>query len=450
MVGWAIRGLYRRTEEKTIPPEVKGRLQRCGDLGENELIDLLTDVRRLLGKREDLDNNKDVDISLLTMTDRLDPYTTYIDKQALGEFQRGTNATFTGVGVQVRKDAITEYLLVLTPIKGSPAYKAGLKTGDLITTITREMDSEGNALDRPEVLETQNYTLSAVIEKILGKPGTKVKMTVQREGFDKPLQFNLTRGSVQVETVFGVRRRANDDWDYFIDPVARIGYVRLTQFGSNTFRDLKQAMSELQAAGSLRGLVLDLRFNPGGIMQGSIDISDLFIDDGLIVTVRPRVGRETPYYGESAGSLLNFPMVVLVNGASASASEIVSACLQDHKRAVIIGERSYGKGCLQTLMDFKTGGQFKVTTSLYWRPSGKNLNKASTGGTALEEWGVTPDKGFVVELSRAERDELERVLHDTEIIPRRDLPMREPKEPFKDRQLDKAVEYLRGQIKKAG
>ena len=143
-------------------------------------------------------------------------------------------------------------------------------------------------------------------------------------------------------------------------------------------------------------------------------------------------------------------MVVLVNGGSASGSEIVSACLQDHKRAVIIGERSYGKGSVQNILDFEpTGGQIKLTTASFWRPSGKNLNKSSTKGGDEDEWGVLPDKGFAVELTRKERDDLATSLRDAEIIPRRDLPAKEVKEKFTDRQLDKALEYLRGQIKMA-
>src|SRR5262249_48856320 len=160
--------------------------------------------------------NKDVDMSLLMMTSHLDPYTTFIDKQALGEFKRGTDARFTGIGIQIRKDAVTDQLLVVTPIKGSPAYKAGLKAGDPLTQIVREMDSEGTPLDKAEVIETKGLPLQDAVDKILGKPGTKLKMTVKREGADKLLEFNLTRGSVEVETVLGVKRRQNDDWDFVL------------------------------------------------------------------------------------------------------------------------------------------------------------------------------------------------------------------------------------------
>jgi len=250
----------------------------------------------------------------------------------------------------------------------------------------------------------------------------------------------------------GAKRKDSDEWDFVIDPQNRIAYIRLTQFAKNSSRDMKKAVAELAAAnGGIKGLVLDLRFNPGGLLTSAVDISDLFIDDGQIVTIKPRpgVGQEHTFHGEREGSYLNFPMVCLVNGGSASGSEIVSACLQDHKRAVIIGERSYGKGSVQNIMDFRpTGGQIKLTTATFWRPSGKNLNKSSTKGTDDEDWGVRPDKGFEIKLSRKERDDLMEYQRDAEIIPRRDIPAKEAKS-FKDRQLENALDYLRDQIKMA-
>src|SRR5207302_493077 len=198
----------------------------------------------------------------------------------------------------------------------------------------------------------------------------------------------------------------------------------------------------------VNGFILDLRFNPGGLLTSAIEISDMFIDDGLIVTIKPRVGREIPYQGEHEGSFLNFPMVCLVNGLSASGSEIVAACLQDHERAIVMGERSYGKGSVQNIQTFE-GGELKFTTASFWRPSGKNLNKSSTHGREDEDWGVIPNRGYVINLSEKEREQLYEHLHDSEIIPRRDLPAKEKKAEFKDRQLEMALEYLRGQIRTA-
>lgn len=450
LVGWAVRGLYKALEEKKISDSIKNRLEKCKKLKEQELLALLSDVREGLGKREDLEKNKDVDISLQVMMHHLDPYTNYISPENVRGFQQNTNATFTGIGIQIRKDLARDELLVVTPLKGSPAYKAGLKAGDIITKITRKMDSTGKPLDPPEVIPTKGLLLSDAVEKILGEPGTQIDMTVEREGVAKPLEFTITRGAIQVETVMGHKRKANDEWEYVIDPENRICYLRLTQFSRNSFRDMRKVVANLSQKGGIKGFILDLRFNPGGLLQSAVDISDLFIDDGLVVSIRPRVGREHSFSGEHDGSFLDFPMVCLVNGGSASGSEIVSACLQDHKRAIIIGERSYGKGSVQNIMDFKpTGGQIKLTTASFWRPNGKNLNKSSTQGTEGEDWGVIPDKGFLIKLTKKERDDLAESQRDAEIIPRRDAPKKEAKPPFKDKQLETALEYLRGQIKMA-
>ncbi len=289
-------------------------------------------------------------------------------------------------------------------------------------------------------------TLTEAVKKILGKAGTKVKLTIQREGVDKPFQVEITRGKIELESVFGVKRKADDTWDYWLDKQNKIAYVRLSNFARNTTADLTRVVRDLREQG-MQGLVLDLRFNPGGLLSAAHKISDLFIDNGPIVAIRrPRRGQEDQMTGRSAGSELDFKMVCLVNGYSASASEIVSACLQDHKRAVIIGERSYGKGSVQNISDFD-GGQIKVTIASFWRPSGKNLNKSSTSGKEDEDWGVRPDnKDCTLELSRKEREDLAEHLRNTEIIPRRDRPAKEKTE-FKDRQLDLALKHLRDVVK---
>jgi C-terminal peptidase prc len=446
MVAWAVKGIYRRIDEK-IPAEIENRLKKVKTLKESELKRLLADVRERLGKREDLDNHKDLDVTLQRMLANLDPYTTYIDPETKAKFDQDINSTFTGIGIQIRKDPVSDMLKVVTPIKGSPAYKIGLKAGDLITKIIREVDSRGNKLDPVEEIPTKGLALSDAVKKILGQPDTKVKLTVQRDGVSEPMTFEITRGRVEVETVLGHKRKTDDDWDFLVDPENRIGYIRLTQFSRNSYRDLKRVMDDLVRQG-IKGFILDLRFNPGGLLDSAVKISDLYIDDGLIVSIRPRVGRQAKFNGTHEGSLLDFPMVCMVNGFSASGSEIVSAALQDHKRAMIVGERSYGKGSVQNIQPFE-GGDIKLTTASFWRPSGRNLNKSSTAGKDEDEWGVTPDQE--IKLSRKERDDLAEAQHDSEIIRRKDAPKStEPKkEEFKDKQLDAALEYLRGQIKTA-
>jgi C-terminal peptidase prc len=341
-------------------------------------------------------------------------------------------------------------LQVITPIVGSPAFKAGIQAGDIITAVTREVDNEGKPLKTAEVISTKGMDITEAVRKIQGKPDTRVKLTIQRPGEDKPREYNLVRKQVLVETVLGVKRHTDSTWDYLVDPGDKIAYLRLTQFTRNSYPDMFKVMADLKKKG-IKGLVLDLRFNPGGLLDSARDISDLFIDDGLIVSVRPRLGPEVIMAGRQEGSFLNFPMVCLVNGLSASGSEIVAACLQDHHRALVVGERSYGKGSVQNVLDFEKEGreaksQIKLTTASFWRPSGKNLNKASTGGKDNDEWGVIPDR--VIPLTRAERDDLFEHLRNQEIIQPSGKPATpEAKSQFKDKQLEAALTYLRNQIK---
>jgi C-terminal peptidase prc len=444
MAGWAIRGLYRRIDEK-IPDDVQAKLKDIKSMKDAELVTWLADVREKLGKREDLDKDKDLHISLQRMLANLDPYTTYIDPATLDKFKQDIDATFTGIGIQIRKDTNTGQLLVVTPIKGSPAYRAGLQPGDIITKIVREMDGKGKKLDPPEEIATKGLPLNDAVKNILGQAGTKVKLVFVREGEKEPKTVEITRARIEVETVLGWKRNEdNANWEYMIDDKNKIGYIRLTSFSRNSFRDLKNVVDDLVKQG-MKGFILDLRFNPGGLLDSAVDITDLFVDDGLIVSIRPRGRPESKIPGHHEGSLLDFPMVCMVNGFSASGSEIVSAALQDHKRALIVGERSYGKGSVQNIMPFE-GGELKFTTATFWRPSGKNLNKASTGGKDDDEWGVTPDK--VVSLTRKEQEDLAEHQHESEVIRPANKPA--PKSNFKDKQLDTALEYLRDQIKMAG
>jgi C-terminal peptidase prc len=447
MVASAIDGLYKSVSEK-VPSDIAAKLKNPKKLSEVALVKLLQEARRHLGKREDLDDSKDITYSLHTMLNKLDRHTDYYDPDTVRRLTIDTQGKFSGIGVQIRKSDAKGALEVVTPIKGSPAYKAGIYTGDYITKIIREVDGKGKPLPKPEVISTKGMTTEEAVKKILGKTGTKVKLVVEREGSEKPLEFELVRGQVEVETVVGFKRKKNDSWDYVIDPENKICYIRLTQFSANTHRDLARAMKQLSKAG-IKGFILDLRFNPGGLLDSAVKISDLFIDDGMIVSIRPRNGPETSYVGKSDGSYLSFPMVCLVNGYSASGSEIVAACLQDHGRAVIIGTRSYGKGSVQTIHPFSdTGGMLKLTTATFWRPSGQNLNKTSTKGRPEDIWGVKPNPGFEVSISRKELNDLQEFYRWHEIIHRHDRPTKNADiTKFQDRQLESALTYLRGQIR---
>jgi len=480
LIADALKGLYAQIDEK-IPAAIKDRVGHAKGLPEADLTKLVADARQHLGNREDLEDHKDLNYALQHMMQHTDPYTTYIDPETLGQFQRETQQNFSGIGVQIRGDSASGMLKVVSPIKGSPAYSIrpsngsreareddpGLHAEDIITTIIRETDDDGERLEKPEVISTKDLPINTAVKKIIGKPNTKVKLLVQREGEAEPLEFEITRGAVDVETCVGPKRfgadaknpgpmrfggdirerNKADDWNYIIDPKNKIAYVRLTSFARHTARDLARVLQFLKDSGGVKGFILDLRSNPGGLLQSAVEISDMFIDDGLIVSIRPRNGQEQDYTGTHEGSYLDFPMVCMVNRHSASGSEIVSACLQDHRRALIVGERSYGKGSVQNIQPFE-GGEIKLTTASFWRPSGKNLNKRSTSGKESDEWGVKPDPGYAIRLSGKEFDQLEENFRKQEIINHR--PPKEKsdsdEEPFVDRQLDLALRYLRDQI----
>jgi C-terminal peptidase prc len=450
MIDNAIKGLYKAINEK-VPSALKEKLAGVTTMKDADLLKLLTEARQHLGKREDLARGKDISFALNAMLTKLDKHTYYYDPEAAKTLARDTSGKFSGIGVQVRKNNVKDQLQVITPIVGSPAYKAGLRANDIIATIVREVDEEGKKLKEPEVVPTKGLSTDEAVKKILGKAGTPIKLLIEREGVKEPLEFNLIRGSVEVESVLGFKRNSDDSWNYVIDPDNKICYVRLTQFSDNTARDLEKLMKQLYKAG-IKGFVLDLRFNPGGLLDSAIRISDLFIDDGLIVSIRPRTGQETSYVGKSDGSYTTFPMVCLVNGGSASASEIVSACLQDHGRCIVVGSRSYGKGSVQTIHGFDSAagrGKLKLTTASFWRPNGRNLNKSSTQGRDEDEWGVTPNPGFELKLGTKEQYDLQDYLRDHEIIHEPGYSPGAGKADFRDRQLEMALDYLRGQIRTA-
>jgi C-terminal peptidase prc len=444
--------MYRRIREP-MPAELDEALKAAKGMAEEKRLAVLEQARKHLGSREDLDGDKAADVSILMMLFHLnDPYTTYVDRETKRQNDSRLKGRFSGVGIQIRRDAVRDGLLVVTPIKGSPAHAAGIQAGDLITEIRRTVDPEGKPLKPgdPTTFSTKGMKTEDAIKIILGEPNTPITLVVDRDGEKDPKVFDLKRGYVSVETVLGTERKENTEFNFYVDPEYKIGYVHLTQFTQDTARKLRQTVQQLKGTG-LNGLVLDLRYNPGGYLSSAIDISELFVGQEKIVTVRPRVGRVRAYSGERRGET-GFPMVVLVNGQSASASEIVAACLQDHGRAVIVGEKSFGKGSVQDVLGFEqTGGEIKLTIARYFPPSDRNIDKlAADQDSSIKEWGVKPSEGFAVELSREERNDLFEHLRDLEIIRSKPAAKKDDSKPFKDKQLDKALEYLRDQIKAEG
>ena len=448
LVSAAVKGLYRATEEK-LPRDVQQRLEKLQAENENELQNLLADVRQHLGNRTELKGTKAVDVALNWMLHTLDQHSSYVDPETLDKVRIQLEQEFIGVGIRIEPDLQRDLVRITTPILGSPAYKAGMKAGDHLLRITNFVDKEGKQLPEPKVTDCKGMTTSTVVDTILGKRGTPVRLTVERQEKDgtKVIDFDLNRNVVSVETVLGVKRNDDDTWDYYLDKQNKIVYVRLTQFALNTERDLRNVIRKHLKDG-INGLILDLRFNPGGYLKAAVEISDLLIDDGVIVTVRPRDNSQAQVYrGKHAGSLLNFPVVVLVNGGSASASEIVSACIQDQERGIVMGERSYGKGSVQNVHPMNLGdgiSQLKLTIASYWRPNGKNINRFPTSKEE-EEWGVSPLPEHMIPLTPTEMRDLREHMRDHENIPRRDLQTKKEKE-YTDKQLGVALEHIRKQV----
>ncbi len=364
------------------------------------------------------------------MLGKLDDYSAYISPADLQNFHETIDQEFGGVGVEVALDSETKQITVLCPLLGSPAYKAGIRAGDRILRI-RETS-------------TQGMSLSDAAALLRGKPGDTVTLTVLHEGEEKPAEVAIVREVIQANTVRGDTRNADGSWNFFLAGRNRIGYVRISSFTDNTTAELSRALDWL-AEHDLRGLVLDLRDDPGGYLTAAVAVCKLLIPPGVIVTTRGRDGRVSRTFGTNRrGPFADFPLAVLVNQNSASAAEIVAACLQDHDRAVIVGQRTYGKGTIQEIIDLENGcGAMKVTSASYWRPSGKRIARPRNP-SPNDTWGVMPDAGYEVtvkdeELNRWRQWRFHRDMYQSAA---NGGPSKDGAEPFTDRPLVRAVEYL--------
>ena len=378
------------------------------------------------------------------MVDRLgDPNSAYIPPAKEQEFDESIDRQFCGVGMEVGMDPTTQQLTVLSPLFGAPAYKAGILAGDVIQQI------DGKS--------TQGLSLKDAVVRMRGEPGSTVKLVISRKGSPQPIEIEIVRAIVQVDTVLGDVRDADGAWHLFLEDHPKIGYLRISSFSRETPEELLRALKWLTEHG-MRGLIVDLRNDPGGYLPAAIAVCDLFVDSGVIVTTRDRtkriIGQEDAH---AEGTFKGFPIAVLVNGYSASAAEIVAACLQDHKRAVVVGQRSYGKGTVQNVFELEGDlGKLKLTTATYWRPSGKNINRREINRSPDDEpaddeekeWGVKPNEGYEVVLEKDELLKLMQWRRQRDRPADNGKPVEDGEEPFVDRQLAKALEYVTGKIGK--
>ncbi len=377
---------------------------------------------------EPVEDKKLLEDAVQGMLAGLDPHSAYLDAESFKDMRVETEGQFGGLGIEVTME--NGFVKVVTPIEDTPAARAGIKTGDLVIR-----------LDEKAV---KGLTLTEAVRLMRGKPGSDITLTVVREGASKPLKITLTRAVIKIQSV---KSRLLE---------SGFGYVRVTQFQAGTDKGLADAIKKLNAENKapLRGMILDLRNNPGGVLNAAVGISDAFLDKGLIVYTEGRVADSKMKLTATPGDLLNgAPLVVLINGGSASASEIVAGALQDHKRAVIMGTKSFGKGSVQTIMPISNGGALKITTARYYTPSGRSIQAS----------GIVPD--IVAEEAKITKSEagdrlreadlarhLENNLNNDEVVKPRDEPKKDDKKkddtgkvsPPEDYQLQEALNLLKG------
>ncbi len=381
---------------------------------------------------EPVDRSVLLHAALKGMTSRLDPYSEYIPPHDYNDLREDLQQQFGGVGIQINVDPDSKELTVVTPMMGTPAYRAGVLAGDRIV----EIDGQN----------TTGFSIEDAARLLRGQPGTWAMISVIHVGDEKPVKLAMQRAIIEVETVCGDHRLPDDRWDYWLPGHPKIAYIRVLQFSERTVDELQTVLAVLAEQG-MQGLVLDLRYNPGGLLDQAIATCDLFVDSGLIVSTRGRGG--VPYesfYADGQAPYPRLPLVVLVNHFSASASEIVAACLQDLNRAVIVGERSWGKGSVQNVIPLEGNrSALKLTTLSYWRPSGANIHRLNDA-PETEEWGVQPNAGFEVKLDKDQFEKLLKFRRDRDIIRPKASSQADQGETLyqADPQLKRAVEYLTG------
>ena len=319
-------------------------------------IDLFGEVLEKINKEyvDEVDQSKSMDAAINGLLQSLDPYSAYMTPESFEGMQTETSGEFGGLGIEVGMEA--GVIKVISPIDNTPASKAGLKAGDYIVKINN--------------VQVQGKSLMEAVDLMRGPVGSSIEITVRRRGVKKALIFNITREIIEVQSV---KSELIDN---------NIGYIRLTSFNENSSEQIKEKVNNLKKNKDLKGYILDLRNNPGGLLSQAIKISDFFLENGEIVSTKSRQASENRKWFAKKGDLTNGKtLIILINYGSASASEIVAGALKDHKRAIILGENSYGKGSVQSIIPLRNRGAIRLTIAKYYLPSGKSIS----------EVGVTPD-----------------------------------------------------------
>lgn len=366
------------------------------------------------------------------IVDRLDPYSEYIPPREYEKFQSYIEQQFGGVGILIEGPPAAEHLTVIAPLPGTPAYEAGLQPGDVIL----EIDGK----------TTVGLKVDDASELMRGVVGTPVRLGVQRAGQPGLWQVELKRADIQVDSVYGDRIQLNSKWNFLLEEDRRIAYIRINVFGERTVEEFLGALGQIKH--DARAIVIDLRFNPGGILSAAVDICDMLLESGRIVSTKGRDIRFNSQYDAKppVEISLQVPVVVMINDQSASSSEIVAACLQDSGRAIIAGDRSFGKGTVQQVFELDGQAAIKFTTARYYRPSGANIHRLESMGTK-ETWGVLPDNELALKLNDQEQIHLFR-RWQYRGDPRKVTSTEQPPSPecSGDPQLRRVLTYLRKKL----
>jgi len=416
------------------------------------IVDVLAEVdRSYVRELNEEQKQKLVEDMINGGLEKLDPHSQYINEKDLAAFDEQSKGQIAGIGVIVVRDPKTNMLKVETPMPGTPAYNAGIQADDLILKIGPH--------------STENMKTEDARKLIKGDPNTQVTLTLLRRGTVAPFEMTITRAKIDIHPVSGFARNAADPakWDWFADPAAKIAIIRLTGFNEKSDKEIKAALDEARQQG-MKAVVLDMRDNPGGLLNQAVTVADIFLAKGGIVSTKGRGagGRnwEAKDDGSPNESAEKLPMAVLINHGSASASEIVAAALQDNGRAIVVGERSYGKGTVQKVFDLpESKAAVKLTTEKWFTPAQKNIHRWPEMKES-DEWGVSPNEGYLVPITYEERVAYIAHMNALDLIkgkpgtgapePTPPPKVDPPKKPYSDKQLDKALEYLRTKSKDVG